>query len=77
MLYVTSLNVSLFSAKQHMKYKECYEHSKHNSCTIAFPNTIINADIKEVAGETVEVEGIGIVTIRIPKYDMIYLLHPY
>ena len=46
-LYVPNLNVSLFSIKQHMKYKGCYEHSSHNQCTIAFPSTTITADTND------------------------------
>ena len=46
-LYVPSIDVSLFSTKQHMKHEGCYEHSQNNSCTIAFPHTTIKADIKD------------------------------
>ena len=36
----------------------------------------IKEDIQQVTGQTAEVEGMGIVPIRIPKYNMIYLLYP-
>ena len=45
-LYVPTLDVSLFSTKQHMKFEGCYEHSQNNACTIAFPTTTINAEVK-------------------------------
>ena len=46
-IYVPTLNVSLFSIKQHMRYTGYSEHSQNNICTIAFPNTRILADNKE------------------------------
>ena len=36
----------------------------------------IKEDIHQVTGQTAAVEGMGIVPIRIPKYNMIYLLYP-
>ena len=44
-IFVPTLDVSLFSTKQHMKYEGCYKHSQHNQCTIAFPTMSFNADI--------------------------------
>ena len=35
-LYVPSLDGSLFSIKQHMKYVGYFEHSENNTCTITF-----------------------------------------
>ena len=42
-LYCPTLNVSLFSTKLHMKYVGCYELSKENICTLAFPTFTFDA----------------------------------
>ena len=36
----------------------------------------IKEDIQQVTGQPAEVEGMGIVPISIPKYNMIYSLYP-
>ena len=36
----------------------------------------ITQDIQQVTGQPAKVEGMGIVPIRIPKFNMIYLLYP-
>ena len=36
-IFVPTLNVSLYSISQHMRFVGCSEHSSHNRCTIAFP----------------------------------------
>ena len=46
-IYVLTLNVSLFSIKQHMKYVGFYEHSENSICSIFFPSTIIQANNNE------------------------------
>ena len=42
-LYVPSLNVNLYSVKQHMKVQGCSEHSEANKCTLAYPTFTITA----------------------------------
>ena len=45
--YVLSLDILLFSIKQHMKYVGCFVHSKNNTCTIDFPTLSFDAEIRD------------------------------
>ena len=42
-LFVLSVDVSLYSIKKHMNVEGCYKYSKMNVCTLAYPSCIITA----------------------------------
>ena len=46
-IYVPQLSHSLFSIKEHCKWKGCYFHAENNVATIAFPKFITSIKIKE------------------------------
>ena len=45
MYYVPSLDISLYSVKQHMKMQGCFEHSENDCCTLAYPTFSFNVNI--------------------------------
>ena len=46
-IYIPSLNVSLFSVKQHMRLFGCSAYSSRNTYTISFPTTLFVAENHE------------------------------
>jgi len=46
-IYVPQLSHSLFSIKEHCKWKGCYFHAENNMATIAFPTFTTSVQIKE------------------------------
>ena len=42
--YIPTLGTTLLSIKQHIKYTGCYFHAESNEVTLAFPDTLLDAD---------------------------------